>query len=280
MDPIPIDPEPLPFTNLPKLGHSDARGTAIDASGLPDIEGFLTTSSLSNAWKDRNGRKTSCPSQPTTHTLSKQIFWPVEDDFVLLGVLPSVALAYELHNRIWTDRMDSDQKESRKARREGKPHTTPHVEPVGLMVRNVGGANPINVGLTVAKMRGEFQLLPGLPPTPKPAPRPRSKGWDEMILAGETEYPESLVKSTRRGMETPEMLALRELVWQRDPPVCYLCKRSVTKDSWNLEHVKPRKHFPHEAFNPENLRISCGPCNDDKRNRTGLDGRLICTQRA
>lgn len=41
----------------------------------------------------------------------------------------------------------------------------------------------------------------------------------------------------------------------------------------NVDHVKPRKLFPHLALDFDNLQVLCAPCNKEKGNKNQIDYR-------
>lgn len=50
---------------------------------------------------------------------------------------------------------------------------------------------------------------------------------------------------------------------------CMKCKKQIKR--WthiNVDHIKPRKYFPHLKNDPNNLQILCGMCNKNKGNTT------------
>lgn len=57
-------------------------------------------------------------------------------------------------------------------------------------------------------------------------------------------------------------------------PVCQCCGASpATGAVMNVDHIKPRKLFPHLALDVDNLQVLCGPCNHGKSNFDMTDWR-------
>lgn len=56
--------------------------------------------------------------------------------------------------------------------------------------------------------------------------------------------------------------------------VCMCCGDSPANGAvMNVDHIKPRKHFPHLALDIKNLQILCGACNQGKGNWDETDWR-------
>lgn len=57
-------------------------------------------------------------------------------------------------------------------------------------------------------------------------------------------------------------------------PVCMCCGDSPSNGAvMNVDHIKPRKHFPNLALKIDNLQILCGACNQGKCNWDETDWR-------
>lgn len=55
---------------------------------------------------------------------------------------------------------------------------------------------------------------------------------------------------------------------------CMCCGATpATGAAMNVDHIKPRKHYPQLALDLENLQILCGPCNHGKGNWDETDWR-------
>ena len=68
-----------------------------------------------------------------------------------------------------------------------------------------------------------------------------------------------------RFYQTPDWRNLRELVIERDGPVCRGCARSID-DARDLtvDHIRPRSRFPSLALEADNLQVLCRSCNSAK----------------
>lgn len=57
---------------------------------------------------------------------------------------------------------------------------------------------------------------------------------------------------------------------------CMRCQKKISR--WmdiNVDHIKPRKYYPHLANDPDNLQILCGLCNKKKGNKHSTDYRAM-----
>ncbi len=71
-----------------------------------------------------------------------------------------------------------------------------------------------------------------------------------------------------------EWRRLRMDVLQRRGARCECCGRTA-KDGVriNVDHIKPRKRYPHLALTPSNLQVLCDDCNHGKGNKYETDFR-------
>ena len=66
----------------------------------------------------------------------------------------------------------------------------------------------------------------------------------------------------------------RMKVIKRDGKICACCGNSTINGSTlNVDHIKPRKHYPELALDLNNLQILCGECNHGKGNWDETDWR-------
>jgi 5-methylcytosine-specific restriction endonuclease McrA len=60
---------------------------------------------------------------------------------------------------------------------------------------------------------------------------------------------------------------LRKLAIEKYGTICRLCGAIPTRSKpLNIDHILPRKHFPHLALDINNLQPLCAPCNKAKGN--------------
>ncbi len=102
---------------------------------------------------------------PTTHTLAKQIYFPVGDHkYHLLAPLFPTSLVHAVYLKVKT-RFDDATKEARKSKKEGKFHPHGYREYPNLAIQKFGGANKQNISQLNMVRNGQAFLLPSLPPT-------------------------------------------------------------------------------------------------------------------
>ncbi len=101
---------------------------------------------------------------PITHTLAKQIYFPITDkDYHLLAPLFPSCLVQAVYEDVQT-RFSETTVQARRARKENKPHPQGYREYLNLAVQNFGGSKPQNISLLNSARGGKAYLLPSLPP--------------------------------------------------------------------------------------------------------------------
>ncbi len=111
-----------------------------------------------------------CP-KPTSHTLAKQLYWPVDTDDVhadasyhLLAPLYASSLAHKVFETLQDDRFSDEAKAAREARKAGQFSERPVREYPNLAVQQLGGTKPQNISQLNSERRGHNSLLASLPP--------------------------------------------------------------------------------------------------------------------
>lgn len=77
------------------------------------------------------------------------------------------------------------------------------------------------------------------------------------------------------SIHSPQYRAMRARLkdsWQARNEPCWICGQATidwdgpanAQDSFELEHVKSRKHYPHLTLDPSNARPAHGRCNRSK----------------
>lgn len=75
-------------------------------------------------------------------------------------------------------------------------------------------------------------------------------------------------------LATYEWRRMRMVVLKRDGRRCACCGASPeTGAVMHVDHIKPRKLFPHLALDPDNLQVLCAACNHGKGNWDMTDFR-------
>lgn len=109
-----------------------------------------------------------CDREPTSHTLAKQVYFPVDADYHLLAPLFPTTLVHHVQQIIREDRFGAEAKAARDARREQKPWERGYCEYPDLAIRKLGGSKPQNISQLNSERYGENWLLASNPPV-----------WDE-----------------------------------------------------------------------------------------------------
>lgn len=106
----------------------------------------------------------------SSHTLAKQIYWPVGDDphddgsYHLLAPLYPTSLVHRVYQTLQNDRFSEEAKAARDARKAGTWHERPVREYPHLAIQKLGGTKPQNISQLNSERRGDNSLLASLPP--------------------------------------------------------------------------------------------------------------------
>lgn len=105
--------------------------------------------------------------------------------------------------------------------------------------------------------------------------RDKSDEWARSV----TTKPQSKTDpKTDAFLETFEWRQLRMLAIKKYGARCMCCGATPADGiTINVDHIKPRKHYPHLALDIENLQILCHPCNHGKGNWDRTDWRSTNT---
>ncbi|MEO8120394.1 MAG: type I-F CRISPR-associated protein Csy1, partial [Rhodoferax sp.] len=113
----------------------------------------------------------------TSHTLAKQLYWPVakdiekdfnphdDTDFHLLAPLYASSLAHRVYQTVQDDRFSEEATAARKAKKEGEYSERPVREYPQLAIQKLGGTKPQNISQLNSERRGDNLLFASLPPT-------------------------------------------------------------------------------------------------------------------
>lgn len=117
-----------------------------------------------NNWIAAFSRIMQSKGSPATHTLAKQIYFPVSDDsYHLLAPLYPTALVNEVYRRI-QNRYSEQNRAALKAKKEKKPSTISHFDFPDLAIQKFGGTKPQNISQLNSERHGQAFLLASLPP--------------------------------------------------------------------------------------------------------------------
>lgn len=109
---------------------------------------------------------TQSNSEASSHTLAKQVYFPLPDGgYHLLAPLFPTSLAHRVYTTIQADRFSEASKAARQAFRDKQHSPTGFCEYPNLAVQKVGGTKPQNISQLNSERRGEVYLLPSCPPS-------------------------------------------------------------------------------------------------------------------
>ncbi|HGL6086486.1 TPA: type I-F CRISPR-associated protein Csy1 [Citrobacter koseri] len=104
------------------------------------------------------------PTQPASHKLAKQVYFPVDNDYHLLCPLFATSLAQVLHEKLVASRFGEEAKAVRDARKAGKWHPQPDVRYPDMAEMHFGGTKPQNISALNSARGGRIWLLSSQPP--------------------------------------------------------------------------------------------------------------------
>ena len=105
------------------------------------------------------------PSKLVAGRTSKQVYFPVGDQYHLLTVLYSSSLVHRTWQKISSDRFGEQAKSLREARKNKEPSDFESREYKNVLLHRYGGTKPQNISQLNSDRRGSMWLLPSLPPT-------------------------------------------------------------------------------------------------------------------
>lgn len=77
-----------------------------------------------------------------------------------------------------------------------------------------------------------------------------------------------MCRSTDTFLTSKAWKDLRKQAIKKYGSTCVFCGAEQTKfNRVNIDHIKPRKYFPHLALDINNLQPLCAPCNKKKGNK-------------
>ncbi|WP_222424007.1 type I-F CRISPR-associated protein Csy1 [Desulfamplus magnetovallimortis] len=136
------------------------------------LKPFAVDESQLNEWMDAFKMVLS-GNQPTSHTLSKQIYFPINDgEYHLISPLYPTSFIQAIYGRISQCRFSETAKEARKAKRERKYHDEIVVDYPNTLVQSFGGTKPQNISQLNSKRKGKSILFSCAPPSWQQQQRP------------------------------------------------------------------------------------------------------------
>ncbi|WP_256384492.1 type I-F CRISPR-associated protein Csy1 [Photobacterium toruni] len=128
---------------------------------------------------------------PSSHTLAKQIYFPIGDNqYHLISPLYSSALAHELFHQVQHSRFSDEMKSARDARKKNQPSDVDVVRYPDLAVTISGGSKPQNISQLNSKRYGKTYLFPCTAPDWKSQYQPPMFGanWLDSREVGRKTY--------------------------------------------------------------------------------------------
>ncbi len=118
------------------------------------------------------------------------------------------------------------------------------------------------------------KVAPAPVPVAKKAPASVVPRPPKIKTSGGAVYVAGIDVCTPEFLKTYEWATLRTRAFARYGNVCVCCGASpATGAVMNMDHIKPRKLFPHLALEIENLQPMCNTCNRGKGNWDQTDWR-------
>lgn len=129
------------------------------------LAAFSDDRALAESWAAAFRRMWEADTQPASHALAKQIYFPLEDGgYHLLAPLFPTSLVQQVYETLREDRFGEETKAARAARREGLSYAHGYREYPHLMTQKFGGTKPQNISQLNSERHGENWLLALLPP--------------------------------------------------------------------------------------------------------------------
>ena len=128
---------------------------------------------------------------PSSHTLAKQIYFPIGDNqYHLISPLYSSALAHELFHQVQHSRFSDEMKAAREVRKKNQPSDVDVVRYSNLAVTISGGSKPQNISQLNSKRYGKTYLFPCTAPDWKSQYQPPMFGsnWFDSREVGRDTY--------------------------------------------------------------------------------------------
>ncbi|AOR62325.1 type I-F CRISPR-associated protein Csy1 [Pectobacterium wasabiae] len=127
--------------------------------------------------------------QPSSHKLSKQIYFPLANgEYHLLSPLYSSSLAQALYQRITAVRFGDEAKAIRRAQKVSQWHDQLSISYPNLAVQNMGGTKPQNISALNSSRSGRSYLLSSAPPQWNHIEKPPQQHESIFRPRGEVDY--------------------------------------------------------------------------------------------
>ena len=195
-----------------KLAHQGQSLLVLATQADTDLSAALSDDpTQAAAWMAAFAGLSEARGRLSSHTLAKQIYWPVGDDphddvgYHLLAPLYPTSLVHRVYETLQDDRFSDETKAAREARKAGSWHERPVREYPHLAIQKLGGTKPQNISQLNSERRGNNVLLASLPPVWQSAKVRPVLGTD------------SLFKAFRRRPEARRLTELLRRFLDSDP---------------------------------------------------------------
>ncbi|SCX55094.1 type I-F CRISPR-associated protein Csy1 [Nitrosospira sp. Nsp1] len=155
-----------------KLEHEGYSLLALSMARDADLATALSNDpAQAQAWISAFGGLAERPDRLASHTLAKQLYWPVGDDphddgsFHLLAPLYASSLAHRVYQTVQDDRFSEEAIAARQAKKESKYSARAVREYPDLAIQKLGGTKPQNISQLNSERRGDNLLFASLLPT-------------------------------------------------------------------------------------------------------------------
>lgn len=154
-----------------KLEYSSQSLMALCLQNDADLAAALSSdAATAQTWMAAFASLTAPRGQLASHTLAKQLYWPVSDNphsdngFHVLSPLYASSLAHKVYRQLQEDRFSDEAKAAREAKRTNSFSERPVREYPHMAVQQLGGTKPQNISQLNSERRGNNHLLASLPP--------------------------------------------------------------------------------------------------------------------
>lgn len=155
-----------------KLTHEGQSLLSLATAADADLAAALSDApAQATVWMAAFASLSEARGRLSSHTLAKQLYWPVgtdphdDADYHLLAPLYPTSLVHRVYQTLQDDRFSDDAKAARDARKARSWHQRPVREYPQLAIQQLGGTKPQNISQLNSERRGNNLLLASLPPT-------------------------------------------------------------------------------------------------------------------
>jgi CRISPR-associated protein Csy1 len=202
-----------------RLEHQGRSLLSLAAAADTDLSAALNADPVvAQAWMQDFAGLVQPRGMFRSHTLAKQIYWPVGSDphddasYHLLAPLYPTSLVHRVYQVLQDDRFGETATTARAARQTGAWSEHPVHEYPNLAIQKLGGTKPQNISQLNSERRGDNCLLASVPPVWLPTSTQPVLGVSSLFAVfGRRREVRSLVKDMRRlrGHDPASNLAMR-----------------------------------------------------------------------